>query len=242
MVHSQVVNHPALKAVKLSYRYPDGTQALSAISLEVLAGQSLAIIGPNGAGKSTLLLCLAGILPCAGRVLIKGEQWTPKSAKKLRRKIALVFQDPDDQLFMPSLFEDVAFGPLNLGLSKSEIEQRAEKVLKQLNLWEKKDRPPHHLSLGEKKRAALATALVLESEILLLDEPTSNLDPATRGEFMDYLTGISPTKILATHDLDLAKSLCSECVLISAGRQVVSGPIEEILSDRSLLQKHRLIG
>lgn len=204
-------------------------------------GSSLAIIGPNGAGKSTLLLCIAGLLWGTGEIFIGGRKLTKNSARALRRSIALVFQDPDDQLFMPVLEEDVAFGPVNLGLDPDEVRRRVDRALRQVNLLDKMNRPPHHLSFGEKRRAALATALAMEAELLLLDEPTANLDPATRHELIQYLSALSNTKVIATHDLDLARQLSSRCVLLSAGRQAARDPTDEILDNLSLLQAHRLV-
>ncbi len=240
MVHSNSIIQPALRITDVNFSYSDGTAALLGINLEVDAGESLAIIGPNGAGKSTLLLCMAGILRGGGDTFIQGQLLTTKNAKQLRRKVTLVFQDPDDQLFMPTLWEDVAFGPMNLGLNPDEVERSVKDALSRVNLWGERHRPPHHLSFGEKRRAALATALVMNADILLLDEPTSNLDPASRRELIEYLVVYPATRIVATHDLNLARSLCSRCILISDGQQVASGPIEELLSDLALLRRYRL--
>ncbi len=240
MADSQPVEIPILRVTNLNFSYSGNIIALEGINLDVDSGQSLAVIGPNGAGKSTLLLCLMGLLRGGGEIFVKGQMLTRRNAREMRRNMALVFQDPDDQLFMPVLEEDVAFGPENLGLSAIEIDRRVEESLARMNLTDKKQRPPHHLSFGEKRRAALATALAMEAELLLLDEPTSNLDPATRYELIEYLTSLSTTLIIATHDLDLARSLCPQCILLSEGRQVTSGPTEEILSDLKLLKRYRL--
>jgi cobalt/nickel transport system ATP-binding protein len=230
----------AVETEALSFLYHDGTRALEAINLVVPSGESLALIGPNGAGKSTLLLCLGGLLPYQGKIYIQGELLTPASARTLRRRVGLVFQDPDDQLFMPAVEEDVAFGPQNLGLVPEEVERRVHNALQHVNLLDKRHHPPHHLSYGEKRRAAIATALAMEPDILLLDEPTSNLDPATRGELIRYLKTLPATKIVATHDLDLAAALCSKCAVISRGRVAAEGNSEAILSDESLLKANRL--
>jgi len=231
---------PALQAVELSFTYSDGVRALMGISLSAEDGEALALLGPNGAGKSTLLLCLAGLLHGQGQVFISGQLLTRKNERDLRRRIAFVFQDSDDQLFMPTLEEDVAFGPLNMGLDESQVRMRVEEALRRVNLWEQRNRPPHHLSFGEKRRAALATALAMHPAILLLDEPTGNLDPASRWELIEHLKDSSATRIVASHDLELVKSLCSRCVLISGGRQVVFAPTEEVLGDRDLLRQNRL--
>ncbi len=231
----------ALRAVNFSFAYPDNTSALRGIDLEVPAGEAVAIIGPNGAGKSTLLLCLAGLLQGSGEIYVHGDLLLPATARQLRRQIALVFQNPDDQLFMPVLEEDVAFGPLNLGLSESEVEARVQAALQQVQLLDKKQRPPHHLSYGEKRRAALATALAMQPKILLLDEPTSNLDPAARHELISYLANWTGTRVVSTHDLGLARSLCTRCALLSAGKLIAIGATEQVLSDFDLLRAHRLL-
>jgi cobalt/nickel transport system ATP-binding protein len=230
----------AIEAVQLGCRYHDGTEALRDISISVRSGEAFALIGPNGAGKSTLLLSLTGLLPSTGSVRLQGELLTANSARQLRRGLALVFQDPDDQLFMPTLEEDVAFGPQNLGLAEPEVEARVRQALEQVNLWDKRQKPPHHLSQGEKRRAALATALAMQPRILLLDEPTSNLDPAARRELVEYLRGLSITRVIATHDLALARSLCERGVLLYEGRVIAMGSMAEILADGDLLKEHRM--
>lgn len=231
---------PALQTIELSFTYLDGVQALRGINLQAEEGEALAILGPNGAGKSTLLLCMAGLLHGEGQVLVKGQLLTRKNERDIRRKVSFVFQDPDDQLFMPNLEEDVAFGPRNMDLAEEEVRTRVEEALIRVNLWEQRYRPPHHLSFGEKRRAALATALAMKPEILLLDEPTGNLDPASRWELIEYLAAYPATRIVATHDLELAKSLCSKCVVISGGRQIVFASTGTVLSDKNMLRQHRL--
>ena len=240
MVDSQHLGQAEIQVIDLCCRYHDGTQALRGISLEIQQGEAFALIGPNGAGKCTLLLCLAGLLDISGRILIYGRSMTSQSARELRKGIALVFQDPDDQLFMPTLEEDVAFGPTNLGLNREEIAVRVREALEQVHLWEKRQKAPHHLSYGEKRRAALATALAMQPQILLLDEPTSNLDPATRRELIDYLKSLNLTRIIATHDLDLAAAVSDRCAVLSAGSLIAVGRTKEVLADTQMLKNHRL--
>ena len=240
MADSQHLGGIEIQVIDLSCRYHDGTEALRGINLEIHSGEAFALIGPNGAGKSTLLLCLAGLLEISGQVLIGGRAMTPQSARELRKGLALVFQDPDDQLFMPTLEEDVAFGPINMGLNREEIATRVRKVLEQVHLWEKRQKAPHHLSYGEKRRAALATALAMQPQILLLDEPTSNLDPAARRELMDYLKSLTFTRIIATHDLDLAVAVSDRCAVLSAGSLIAVGLTREVLADEQMLKTHRL--
>jgi len=240
MADPQHLGEIEIQVVDLSCHYHDGTEALRGISLEIHQSEAFALIGPNGAGKSTLLLCLAGLLEISGQVLIGGRAMTPRSAHELRKGLALVFQDPDDQLFMPTLEEDVAFGPINLGLNREEIAARVRKALEQVHLWDKRQKAPHHLSYGEKRRAALATGLAMQPRILLLDEPTSNLDPATRRELMDYLKSLNLTRIIATHDLDLAVAVSDRCAVLSAGSLIAVGPTKEVLADTQMLKNHRL--
>lgn len=240
MVDSDSLTSPALRAVNLNFAYPDGTLALRSIDLCIGTGESFAVIGPNGAGKSTLLLCLCGLLHGQGEIFVQGQLLNAKNARLLRRNLGFVFQNPDDQLFMPTLAEDVAFGPLNLGFPQEEVNRRVDAALQQMNLMHKKDRPPHHLSFGEKRRAAIATALVLQADLLLLDEPTSNLDPASRRELIEYLTAIPAAKVIATHDLELARTLCPTGTLLADGKQVVTRPTRDILADLDLLRRYRL--
>jgi cobalt/nickel transport system ATP-binding protein len=232
---------PIIEITHLSFTFPDGTPALKDVNLQIFPGESLALIGPNGAGKSTLLLCLAGLLRGEGTIVLQGRELNPSNARELRRGIGVVFQDPDDQLFMPALEEDVAFGPTHLGWDPAEIEARVEAALSQVHLLHLRGKPPHHLSFGEKRRAALATALVMSPDLLLLDEPTSNLDPATRYELIRYLASLSATRIISTHDLDAAAALCHRCALLSGGRLIAADATEKILADASLLRAHRLL-
>jgi cobalt/nickel transport system ATP-binding protein len=232
---------PVIELEGVRYRYPDGTEALRGIDLTVREGRSLALLGPNGAGKSTLLLHLNGILhPEAGSVRLDGTEVGPSTVKAVRRAVGLVFQDPDDQLFMTTLYEDVAFGPLNGGLSHAEVDERVHRALHQVGLADAASRPGHHLSFGQRKRAALATVLVMEPRVLVLDEPTANLDPRSKRQMVRLLASLGTTALVATHDMDVAWELCADAAVIDDGMIVASGPREEILTDATLLEAHGL--
>jgi cobalt/nickel transport system ATP-binding protein len=225
----------------VSFSYPDGTQVLEGLNLSVAAGESVAILGPNGAGKTTLLLQLIRILhPDAGTITVDGIELTEDSARDVRRRIGMVFQDPDDQLFMPSVREDVAFGPANFGRRGEELEAIVDRALAQVGMAGSKHRAPHHLSGGERRRVALATVLAMDPSVLILDEPSSNLDPAGRRELATVLAGLDTTLIMVTHDLPYALELCERTVIIDAGTVVADGGTAEILSDAGLLGAHRL--
>lgn len=224
----------------LSYRYAEGTQALRGVDLEVFWGESMALIGPNGAGKSTLLLHLNGILRGEGLVKVLGKKLTKGNARGIRGKVGLVFQDPEDQLFSTTVFEDVAFGPLNMGHPKEEIKGRVTRALGQVGMEGYEERCPHHLSYGEKKRIALATVLSMEPEILVLDEPTSNLDPSARRSLIGLLKQLKLTKVVATHDMEVVAEVCERVILLSRGEVVADGGAREILTDVDLLEAHEL--
>jgi cobalt transport protein ATP-binding subunit len=238
------VNAPAAIEIRgLSYAYHDGTQALRGVDLRMQPGESVGLIGPNGAGKSTLLLHLNGCLgPAEGeRVRVLGLPVIRANLRQVRRRVGLVFQDPEDQLFTPTVFEDVAFGPLNLGFSGAELEQRVRRALAAVDIpKELEGRLAHHLSFGEKRRIAIATVLAMDAEILALDEPTGNLDPAARRGLIALLAGLAQTKLIATHDLEMALEVCRRVVLLDGGRVAADGPAREILSDKALMLAHRL--
>jgi cobalt transport protein ATP-binding subunit len=231
---------PAVQVEDLYFAYPDGTRALSGVELTVRRGESLAIIGPNGAGKSTLLLHLNGILRGTGRVSIMGLPVENRNLREIRRLVGVVFQDPEDQLFLTSVAQDVAFGPSNLGLEPNEIALRVREALAAVGMEGAEDRSTHHLSFGEKKRVAVATVLSMRPEILVLDEPTSNLDPRSRRRLVGILQGLPVTKIIVTHDLPVAYELCERAVILDAGRIVADGPTQAILADERLLDTHGL--
>ncbi len=234
---------PAIEIRELSFAYHDGTQALRGVNLRVQAGESVGLIGPNGAGKSTLLLHLNGSLgPAeAGRVHVLGLPVSRPNLPQVRRRVGLVFQDPEDQLFSPTVFEDVAFGPLNLGFTGGELEGRVRRALAAVEVpRELEGRLAHHLSFGEKRRIAIATVLAMDAEILALDEPTGNLDPAGRRGLIGLLVGLPLTKLIATHDLEMALEVCRRVVLLDGGRVAADGAAAEILADETLMRDHRL--
>ncbi|HAO80442.1 MAG TPA: cobalt ABC transporter ATP-binding protein [Verrucomicrobia subdivision 3 bacterium] len=233
-----------IEITNLQYRYHDGTEALRGISFRVLPGECLALLGPNGSGKSTLLLHLNGLLPEKlsgdGAVKIFGEAVATENLEKIRRQIGLVFQDPDDQLFCPTVAADVAFGPQQLGLSEAEIAARVKKSLAQVGLAGFEERATHHLSHGEKRRACLAGVLACEPAVLVLDEPTSDLDPRGRREFKAMLRQLPATKLIATHDLELAVELCARTIILDHGQIIADGRTVELLADEQLMLAHGL--
>jgi len=231
---------PAIEVTGLSFSYPDGHQALDGVDLTVEQGEKLAIIGANGAGKTTLLLHFNGLLRGQGRIRVLGREVTPGNLRWIRSRVGLVFQDPDDQLFSPTVLDDIAFGPLNLGCSPTEAKERVARALEWVGLQGYESRSPHRLSLGEKKRVALATVLAMDPEILVLDEPTANLDPAARGRLTELLEGWQGTLILATHDLETVGALCRRVAVMDGGRIVAEGAVSSILSDEELLLSHGL--
>jgi cobalt transport protein ATP-binding subunit len=234
----------AIEITNLKYRYHDGTEALRGVSFRVAPGECVALLGPNGSGKSTLLLHLNGILPeklsGGGAVKVLGEPVTTKNLEPIRRQVGLVFQDPDDQLFCPTVQEDVAFGPQQLGLGDAEVAARVQKALAQVGLADFGRRATHHLSHGEKRRVCLAGVLACEPVILILDEPTSDLDPRGRREFKALLRQIPATKLIATHDLELVVELCSRTIVLDHGQIVADGPTVELLNDEELMLVHGL--
>ena len=221
----------------LSYRYPDGTPALRDIRLEVYQHESIAILGPNGAGKSTLLYHLNGTLIGEGEVIILGIPVEKNNLKEIRRRVGLVFQSPEDQLFCPTVFDDVAFGPLNMGLGEEDVRRRVTKALETMGLKGFEGRSAHHLSEGEKKRVALATVLSMDSEILVLDEPTDNLDPTGSRLLIERIRSIPQTKIIVTHHLSVAVDLCERAVLLDEGKKIEDLSLRDLLRDRTLLER-----
>ena len=235
---------PSLLIEELAFAYPDGNQALFGVNLRVERGERVALLGPNGAGKTTLVMHMNGIHPAEhGRVSVAGEVIDTKDKDLLRRirgKVGVVFQDPDDQLFMPTVGEDIAFGPYNMGIRGAELDAVVDQALALVHMSEFKDRPPHHLSFGQRRRVAVATVLAMKPEILVLDEPSSNLDPASRRELADILRSLEITILMVTHDIPYAYELCERSIILSGGIVVADGDTKTILSDSKLLSENRL--
>jgi cobalt/nickel transport system ATP-binding protein len=235
------VTTPVLDVRGLAYAYPDGHQALYGVDLHVHQGERVALLGPNGAGKTTLVLHLNGILTAgAGSVSVSGMPVEKANLQEIRRRVGVVFQDPDDQLFMGTVRADVGFGPANLGIKGDELERRVLHALDQVGMTEFVDRPPHHLSFGQRRRVAVATVLAMEPEILVLDEPSSNLDPASRRELADILRSLDVTVLMVTHDLPYALELCPRSVVLSDGSVVADGTTYDVLTDDALMRANRL--
>jgi cobalt/nickel transport system ATP-binding protein len=229
-----------LDARGLRYRYPDGREALRGLDLTIGHGERVAVLGPNGAGKTTFVFHLNGLLRGDGRLEVAGVEVEDGTMRELRARVGLVFQDPDDQLFMPTVRDDVAFGPLNLGLTREQALARVEAALAAVRMEDALDRAPHQLSMGERRRVAIATVLAMQPELLVLDEPTANLDPRARRELLQVLDRIDRTMLVVTHDLPFAAELCERAVILSAGRIVADGRCGDILADEGLLAEHDL--
>ncbi len=232
---------PALEVTGLAFAYPGGTQALFGVDLSIGRGERVALLGPNGAGKTTLVLHLNGVHDAqAGWVRVGGLPVVKEHLREIRRRVGIVFQDPDDQLFMPTVRDDVAFGPANLGLRGDELDERVSEALAAVGMEDVTDRAPHHLSFGQRRRVAVATVLAMRPEILVLDEPSSNLDPAGRRELADILLSLGITMFMVTHDLPYALQLCPRSLVMNEGRIVADGATREILADQALMAANRL--
>lgn len=230
------MSHHIVEVKDLHYTYPDNTVALNGISFRVHHGEAAAIIGANGAGKSTLLLHLNGSLaPTTGQVRVGDFPLTKETLPEVRRTVGMVFQDPDDQLFMPTVYDDVAFGPLNLGLSSEEVETRVRESLARVGAEHLQEKPPYRLSGGEKKRVAIATVLAMSPSILVMDEPTAGLDPFARRQLINLLREFKHTRIFTSHDLDMVLELCNRVIVMHKGTVRADGPPAEIFRDDALL-------
>ncbi|MBF0232732.1 MAG: ABC transporter ATP-binding protein [Desulfamplus sp.] len=231
------MSHHIVQADNLHYTYPDGTLGLDNINFKIHHGESVALVGSNGAGKSTLLLHLIGCLtPTRGDIRIGDYPLNKKNLKSIRRSVGMVFQDPDDQLFMPTVFDDVAFGPINLGLPEAEIEKRVTAALETVGVPHLIKRSPQKLSGGEKRSVAIATVLATTPDILIMDEPSSNLDPASRRRLIHLLKTFTHTKIIATHDLDMALEICGRTIVLNNGKIVADGQTKQLFQDVKLLE------
>jgi cobalt/nickel transport system ATP-binding protein len=235
------VSVPTIAVSNLSFTFPDGTPALQSVELHIHPGERVALLGPNGAGKTTLILHMNGIyLPQQGSVSVSGLALHRDNVMEIRRRVGVVFQDPDDQLFMPTVRDDVEFGPRNLGLEGDALDQRVAEALAAMDVADLGDRPPNHLSFGQKRRVAIAGVLAMEPEILVLDEPTSNLDPASRRELATALGQLNTTQLVVTHDLPFAYEMCDRSIIMDSGEVVAVAPTAELLADEDLLKRHRL--
>ncbi len=235
------MSHHIVEFKNVSFSYPDKTEALRNVSFLITHGESVGIIGANGAGKSTLLLHLNGyLMPTSGAINIGDLYLTRQTRQEIRKKVGIVFQNPDDQLFMPTVYEDVAFGPLNLGMDETMVRQRVEYALNLVNCLDLQSKPPHHLSSGQKSAVAIASVMAMEPDILAMDEPAANLDPRSRRLLINLLKSFSHSKIIASHDLDLILDVCRRCIIIKNGSVAADGPAVEILADKELLEENHL--
>jgi cobalt/nickel transport system ATP-binding protein len=233
--------HHTIEVSDLRFSYPDGHEVLRGISFRIEPNEKVALIGPNGAGKSTLLLHLNGILRGRGSIRVCGVSIEDDNLGQIRASVGLVFQDPDDQLFSPTVEEDVAFGPLHMGLPPDEIRRRTAVALAAVGLSGYESRLCHHLSGGEKKRVAIATVLSMQPEILVLDEPTAGLDPRARRSFIRLLSGLPMTMLVSTHDLQMASEVLPRTLILDEGLILADGPTGQLLADSALLEKHGLL-
>jgi cobalt/nickel transport system ATP-binding protein len=226
----------------LTFTYPSGRRALDDLSFTVAAGESLGLVGPNGAGKTTLFLCLSGVLPVKrGTIRVTGlDPAVPAERRQLPARVGIIFQDSDDQLFHTSVLDDVAFGPLNLGLGEDEVRARVAEALDQVGAQGLEERVPQHLSGGEKRRVALAGVLAMRPEVLLLDEPSMYLDPRGRRELIRLLPELPGSRVIAAHDLEMVLETCPRVLVLDGGRIAAAGPAGEVLADAALMEKHGL--
>ncbi len=229
-----------IRLENVTCEYEKSQKILTDVSFSIQDGESVGLIGANGAGKSTLMKALLGLLPYQGKIYVDDLEVTRGNLKEIRRKLGFVLQNSDNQMFMPTVYDDIMFAPLNYGLSREEAERRTDNVLAQLNLSELKHRHNHKISGGEKRMAAIATVLAMEPDVLLMDEPSSALDPYNRRMVIRVICSLTKTKVITSHDLDMIQDTCSRVILLSAGKVVADGPTDAVLSDKSLLEAHRM--
>jgi len=232
------MSHHIIELRSVSFDYPDGTRALQDVSFRIVHGEAVGLVGPNGAGKTTLIMHLNGqLLPRSGEILIGEVPLTKKTRQDIRRSVGVVLQNPDDQLFMPTVYEDVAFGPTNLGLPAEVVRERVRQALEEVGCAGVEARPPHRLSGGQKKAVAIAGVIAMKPDVLVMDEPSANLDPGSRRHLINILKGFTHSRIIASHDLDLILEVCRRCIVIHEGRVVADGKSEEILLDERLMRE-----
>ncbi len=235
------MSHHIVELKDVYFRYPDGTEALRGLTFRIVHGESVGIAGANGMGKTTLLLNLSGhLIPTKGEIAIGEVTLVKQTKQEIRKKVGFVFQRTDDQLFMPTVYEDVAFGPINLGLTQDKVEEKVSHALEMVGCLHLRNRPPHRLSEGQKRAVAIATVMAMDPDILVMDEPASNLDPKSRRHLINLLRGFEHTKIIASHDLDLIMDVCERCIIVREGKVVADGPTEQILSNETLLKENSL--
>ncbi len=232
------MSHHIIEFKGACFVYPDGTEALKDISFRITHGESVGIVGPNGAGKTTLIMLMNGlVLATSGEVMVGEVPVTKKTLSQIRQKVGVVMQNPDDQLFMPTVEEDVSFGPVNMGLPEESVKQRVDEALRKVGCLHLKERPPHRLSGGQKKAVAIAGVLAMKPDILVMDEPSAGLDPRARRSLIELLKTFHHSKIIASHDLDLVLELCPRCIVLNNGRVLADGKSKELLLDRELIER-----
>ena len=230
-----------LEISNLTYEYPDGYKALNEISFDLEEGDSLGILGPNGAGKTTLILHLNGILgEMDGSIKLNNLEFVEDNLAEIRKTVGVVFQDPDDQLFMPTVLEDVMFGPKNFGFSEETSRENAEEALKMVGMNDYQEKAPHHLSFGQKRKVAIASVLASKPQLLVLDEPSSNLDPSSRRELIDILLSLEISIVLVTHDLPMALEICPKSIVVNSGLITENGKTKDLLTNNKVMKENRL--
>jgi cobalt/nickel transport system ATP-binding protein len=235
------MSHHIIDFRNVCFQYPDGTEALKGVSFRITHGEAVGIVGANGSGKSTILMHMNGhLLPSEGSVVIGDLELRKQTRQEVRRKVGIVFQNPDDQLFMPTVFDDVSFGPLNLGMTPEAARERVHEALTTVNCVGLENKPPHHLSAGQKSAVAIASVLAMDPDILVMDEPAAYLDPKSRRSLINMLKTFKHSKIIASHDLDLILDVCHRCMVIRNGVVVADGPSRELLADAALLEENNL--